>query len=206
MKTVKVRVVLQLPEVLARPLPADASDAETTRALHALFAWAKVQPPADIKGDVQGDAPWPAAATRLALEALPCFAAMRRRTRKKGGAPRKGTDPALMAYETDAYLESGGTLLTSDAASVERYQQALFVECVRDAKGNKTLGHAFRRLAKDQSTLPPRYRRLRTAKSLESAYKDIPKAIRDDPASAIPQMSPLAAAIGARLLRLKGGG
>ena len=85
----------------------------------------------------------------------------------------------------------GGLLITP--GTVARYYQAELVDLVNQTKAKKQRSQAWvlRWLTqpKNRICLPLLYRNLKTAKSLNQAFKSVPKPIRDNPASYLPRSS-----------------
>ena len=191
MKLVKRRIEVLVPEQVAKPLPIGHDNAAIDDAFRCLFSWIGVDEPANIRSEVESGAPWAALASALAVEILPCFKSYRRRRRKSGGALKKFERPEIRAEAAKEYQAAGGSLIMSwDQTSVRQHQEAKFVLCVQSAMGaKKTLAHAFRQLAKEQNrqNWPVAYKGLRTAKALESAYKDVAEEVRKEPDRFVPQ-------------------
>ncbi|MDB5575296.1 MAG: hypothetical protein JWR80_472 [Bradyrhizobium sp.] len=89
--------------------------------------------------------------------------------------------------EWRAYWNQGGTR-SNFGEGVLAFVQAQFVLSVQAASQMDNYEVAYEELAKDENrqTLPDRYRKRKTPRSLKQAFLEVPKFIRDNPKQFIP--------------------
>ena len=150
-------------------------DASLIKFITKLFKDHGIPLPADIGRDLAGAAPWAALLTAVLAGHI----------KPKRGRPLAGMSDQIRTHERREFLKAGGSLAVPFAAeAVERHQQAQFVISVRKAQGAGSQAQAFERLAGRLSgSLPRRYKRLTTPRSIKNAFGRLDPSVRADPAA-----------------------